>query len=292
MDVRADSDAARAGLRPGTSILAIDGLSTADAVAKLLGQAPDRSEPRARDWALRALLAGVHDTPRLLRVRVADSERLVQLPAADQFGGSAEQPLISRRLRPDVGFIRLQDSLGRDDTVAAFDRALQPLQDASALVIDLRDTASGGNTTVARGILGRFVDREMPYQKHVLSTEEARTGIRRSWLELVSPRGPFTYKGRVVVLVGYWTGSMGEGLALGFDATGRGTLVGTPMAGLLGATSRIHLAHTGIGINLPTEQLYHVDGTPREAFKPKRAVEPGSSTGDAALEAALQLLRD
>ena len=73
---------------------------------------------------------------------------------------------------------------------------------------------------VAKGILGRFVGREQPYQKHVLPSEERDTGIWRSWLELVSRRGDFIYDRPVVVLVGRWTGSMGEGLAMGFDRLG------------------------------------------------------------------------
>ena len=66
---------------------------------------------------------------------------------------------------------------------------------------------------------------------------------------------------------------MGEGLAIAFDATRSGTVVGTAMAGLLGATSRIMLPRTGIGINVPTERLYHVDGPPREDFVPNVRVD-------------------
>jgi carboxyl-terminal processing protease len=176
--------------------------------------------------------------------------------------------------------------------VAAFDQALLALRDAPGLLIDLRNTPSGGNTSVARGILGRFVEREMPYQKHALPSEERETGIRRSWLELVSPRGPFAFQHPVVVLVGHWTGSMGEGLAIGFDGTGRGTVVGTPMAGLMGATYHVTLPNTGIGLNVPAERLYHVNGTPREAFRPAVLVDilQGGPNEDVVLAAALRIL--
>jgi len=176
--------------------------------------------------------------------------------------------------------VRFNDSLGEDSTIAEFDRALADLHETRALILDLRDTPSGGNSVVARGILGRFVTRELPYQRHELPAEERETGVRRSWLELVSPRGPFPYRGRVAVLVGHWTGSMGEGLAIGFDATGAATVVGTAMAGLVGATEHIVLPRTGIGLNLPTERLYHVDGTPRETFQPKVAVDVTGSNAD------------
>lgn len=66
---------------------------------------------------------------------------------------------------------------------------------------------------------------------------------------------------------------MGEGLAIGFDAAGAGVVVGTPMAGLLGATYRFELPNSRIGINVPAEQLFHVNGTPREKFVPPVAVD-------------------
>lgn len=176
-------------------------------------------------------------------------------------------------IRPGVGYIRIMDALGSDATVEAFDHALSDLRETRALILDLRNTPGGGNSSVARGILGRFVRRELPYQKHVLPSEERDTGVRRSWLELVSPRGGFVYGKPVAVLVDHWTGSMGEGLAIGFDATDTGTVIGTPMAGLAGATSRLTLPRTGIGVNVPTERLYHVDGTPREVFPPKVVVD-------------------
>jgi hypothetical protein len=85
---------------------------------------------------------------------------------------------------------------------------------------------------------------------------------------------------------------MGEGLALGFDATKTGTVVGTPMAGLVGATTRIVLPRTGIGISLPAERLYHVNGTRREEFRPAVLVDLATATPgrDPIVEAALRVL--
>jgi carboxyl-terminal processing protease len=62
---------------------------------------------------------------------------------------------------------------------------------------------------------------------------------------------------------------MGEGLALGFDAIGA-DVRGGPMAGLLGAIYDHRLEHSGLVLKIPTERLFHVDGTPREAFVPRR----------------------
>ncbi len=291
-DVRADSDAQRAGISPNDVVISIDNTPIADIVDARLGRSYSHSVAAARDWALRAVLAGRHDTPRLLQIRQDHTIRVVALAARDQFGGQNALPLSHSEIAPGIGYVRFNDSLGDNSAIQAFDRALGELRNTRGLIVDLRNTPSGGNTAVAKGILGRFVSRDQPYQKHVLPTEERDTGIRRSWLELVTPRGDFIYQRPVVVLVGRWTGSMGEGLAMGFDATGTGTVVGTAMAGLVGATVRIMLPRTGIGINLPAERLYHVNGTPREAFLPKVLVDMTRQDlgEDPILEAALRVL--
>ena len=212
-------------------------------------------------------------------------------------GSDAERAGIKRRtsgvshMQDNRGYIRIHDSLGDADLILDFDKALAALRQTTGLILDLRDTPGGGNSTVARAILGRFVNREQPYQKHVLPSEARDTGVVRSWLELVTPRGPFRYDKPVAALVNHWTGSMGEGLAIGFDATRAGVIVGTPMAGLLGATYRFELPHSRVGVNLPAEQLFHVNGTPREAFVPPVAVDPSApATNDAWIAKALQVI--
>ena len=126
----------------------------------------------------------------------------------------------------------------------------------------------GKVATVARGIMGRFISEAQPYQRHDLPAEMREHGIRRLWAEYVGPRGPFSYDAPLVVLVGRWTGSMGEGLAIGLDGMDRATVIGMPMARLRGALYEHILPHTGIPVRIPAERLFHVDGTPRENFIP------------------------
>jgi carboxyl-terminal processing protease len=42
------------------------------------------------------------------------------------------------------------------------------------------------------------------------------------------------------------------------------------MAGLRGAVYDQRLRHSGLVLKLPAERLSHVNGTPREAFVPRR----------------------
>lgn len=289
VDVRHGSDAERSGIRPGTVVSSVNGIPIAEAAERIIGRAVPKSDHAVRNWALRRVLAGRRGEARRIEADQQGSRHVFELPAKATITTGDPSPITFSRLDDNVGYIRFNDSLGDDATVGEFDRALAALRDTSGLVIDLRETPSGGNSTVARGILGRFVTRETGYQKHVLPAEERATGVRRSWIELVSSRGPFTYSKKVAVLVGRWTGSMGEGLAIGFDGVGSGTTVGGPMAQLLGATYRIDLPNTKIGVSLPAERLYHVNGTPREAFQPRVAVSAGGGANhDVVLKAGIR----
>ncbi len=164
--------------------------------------------------------------------------------------------------------ISFTDSLGNDATIGAFDAAMAAVRPGQRLIIDLTDTPSGGNTSIARAILGWFVTRPTAYQVHNLPAERRRTGIARQWVEQVLPRPGMHWRGPVTVRVSRWTGSMGEGLAIGFDAIGA-RVEGERMAGLLGAIYDIRLDHSGLVVKFPVERLSAVDGRPRERFVPK-----------------------
>ena len=287
--VRASSDAERVGLRPGMEVVSIDGRSVGDAVDDRLPGALARKDSAARDWALRTLLAGRRNEP--VRLEVRDRRQLGSVEFQPGRSVRAESALTARVMDRRIGYVRLHDSLGQAAMVPGWDAALDMLRGTDGLILDLRDTPSGGNSTVARGLLGRLVSEVLPYQRHDLPGEERRYGVRRIWVEHVAPRGPYTYDKPVAVLVGRWTGSMGEGVAIGLDGTRRGTVFGSAMAGLRGATYSRSLQNTGIPVRVPAERLYHVDGTPREAFVPRFLIESTSSGGDAVLEEAIQWMR-
>jgi carboxyl-terminal processing protease len=297
--VRPGSNADRAGLRAGLEVLSINGVPAERAVSGRIGQCLSRVDQAARNWALRVLLAGRHNEPRRLEVSAGEARRMLVIDdhEAEVGRGGKPQPLLeNKRLGGErsIGYIRLNNSLGSTDLIKAFDAVLTELNDTRGLLLDLRNTPNGGNTTVARAIMGRFIDRDQSYQKHELPSEERQTGIKRSWVELVSPREP-RYAGPVVVLVDHWTASMGEGLAIGLDATKRAKIVGTKMAGLAGAVHTITLPHTKIGVSFPVEKLWHVNGTPREDFVPVIIVDlinpKNKEPQDAILDAGLRALQ-
>lgn len=289
-EVRGGSAAERAGMRAGDEVLAIGGLPTAAAIEARAPRPGSARDPAARGYLLRQLLAGRHDEPRRFTIRGAAGER--QVIIAEEPFTQPRAPLEARTLAGGVGYVRIHDTLGDDALVPAFDGAIAQLAGTRALVLDLRDTASGGNTGVAEAILGRFIRAPAPYQRYVLPNAGYQ-GRARTWVQYVEPRGPSSYDGRLVALVDHWTGSMGEGMAIGLDGMGRATLVGTAMAGLRGATHSDKLGKSGIGFAFPGERLFHVNGTPRERFAPGVLVDPRGQDGpgrDPILDRALSLI--
>ncbi|WP_439478080.1 S41 family peptidase [Brevundimonas sp.] len=266
--VREASPAAGAGVSPGDSLVLVGAMPTGQAVAAFwadLGLEPtgDRA-----GYAARVLAAGRRDRPRDLTIRDATgAERRLTLPNLYVAGPGERLPITAQEV-DGVLVIRFNDSLGDSDAVAAFDAAMAGARPDLPIVLDLTDTPSGGNTVVARSIMGWFVDAPAAYQIHNLPAEERETGVPRQWIEQVLPRPGKRHHGPVTVRVGRWTGSMGEGLAIGLDALGA-DVVGDPMAGLLGAIYDHRLANSGLVIKLPTERLSAVGGTPREAFRPR-----------------------
>lgn len=279
--VKQGSAAEQAGLRPGLEVLSVDGEAIDLAVRRIEPKFLSQPDPIARDWALQIALAGHRGRPTVrLEVRAGDRSRQVDYAAESPRPGT----LLSHHSVRGVGHIRIHNSLGDPALVPAFDAALAAMPEARALVLDLRDTPSGGTSSVARGLLGRFVNQLRPYQRHELVSESRSTGARRIWVEYVAPRGT-PFQRPVVVLVGRWTGSMGEGIAIGLNAARSAPVLGEPMAHLLGALGETVLPHSKIQVRVPTEKLFHVDGTPREAFVP-RAIR-ASAGADPELDAAI-----
>lgn len=271
--VRQGSPAAIAGVRPDTGLLAIDGHPTAAAVAEFWADLGATGGGERDDYAARVLAAGKRDRPRRLTIgHPLTRPRELSLPNL-YVEALADRPAVqASAVGPDL-VIRFNDSLGQDATIAAFDSAMAKARRGQRVILDLTDTPSGGNTTIARAVLGWFVGRPTFYQVHSLPAEQRQSGIARQWVEQVLPRAGKHHRGPVTVRVGRWTGSMGEGLAIGFDAIGA-RVEGDRMAGLLGAIYDHRLEKSGQVIKFPTERLSAVDGTPRERFVPRKAPAP------------------
>jgi carboxyl-terminal processing protease len=127
--------------------------------------------------------------------------------------------------------------------------------------------------------MGHFVDHDRPYQMHVIPYESRVLGPTRKFVEYVASYGT-RYNGKVFVAGGHWTGSMGEGLMIGFDAIGA-TTVGSELAHLLGGLSNETIDGSAARIDLGTEQLFTVAGIPRANYRPQIYVPHTERQGSA-----------
>ncbi len=265
LEVRTGSAAARAGLAPGVVISAVDGVPVAEAAAAAMPACLGRRDLAAEAYALNVAVAGRRGMPRLLRLGSGAELDLPLLTGADE-------PDISYRwLDGEIGLIRIA-SFASMDSITVFDAALAQLRQARGLVLDVRRNG-GGDTAVARPIMGRFISKEAPYAQ--MRRREGR-GLGPAWIEYVEPRGPFTYEGPVVVLTDRWSASMAEGFPMGMRGLGRARIVGRPMMGLGAAVLTIELPNSGLSLQYSAEPVYDVAGRPRWTMSPDVETQPGA----------------
>lgn len=280
--VRTFGDADVAGLRAGHVITRIQGVDIERAVAeRLRGRAVTAA---SRDRALRQLLGGPRNGVFRLEVRGGTRPLEIERRGTPSANGPA---VVARRMGDvrDLGYIRVRNG-SAVRLVEAFDAALNYLKDTRALILDLRETAGPGSRAATQAILGRFVEKEAPWQMRA-----PRAGPRVT--DTVAPRDSPAYGAPVLVLVDRWTSGEAEALAAGLQAAARARLVGTPMAGLRGELREATLPHSGLVVRFPGERTFLPDGTPREALRPQVPVDlaaPSGGPGDPILYQALKLL--
>lgn len=272
----------------GAEILAINRTDFEQVIENFPTHCNDKNDPKVREWITNKILAGRYNQPRILTVRLPDKKEIeINL---DSINLKKDSSLLTVRTINNVGIIRINNSLGNDNLVREFDKAIDELMETSGLIIDLRNTVFGGDTYEARGIMSRFINEPKPYQKHsYLEVSENNIAIERSWVEYVTPRSQ-SYKNTVVVLVGRWTGSMGEGLAVGFEGMERAEIVGSEMRRLAGEVYDFQFKHQNYGYKLSTAKLFHINGTLRENYVPNNYVKQTTIFKDETLDKGIQLI--
>ncbi|MBX3593085.1 S41 family peptidase [Sphingomonas sp.] len=277
--VQPDSAATAAGIAIGDVVTGIEGRAVADAVRDAALLCLAGSDPEADRFVINRVIAGRRATPRRLTTRRLGT---VDLPLRMR----DPLPDISHRRLPDgVGYVAIR-SFGEEATIVAFDAALDDLRDAPALIIDVRGNG-GGDTAVARPIMGRFITAEKPY---AFMRRRSGAGLGPRWTESVEPRGPFTYAAPVVVLCDRWSASMAEGFPMGMRGLGRARIVGTPMMGLGAAVFPLRLDRTGLDLQYSAEPVYDVRDQPRWHLRPDVELADGADILAAGIAEARRLI--
>ncbi|TVZ57046.1 carboxyl-terminal processing protease [Lutibacter sp. Hel_I_33_5] len=285
-DIRQNFEAEKAGLKIGDEILMINGKKINQLITDILPESFNKPKKNVKEFFANLLFAGRHNEQREISIKRRGEDIIYKL-GKPKVVRKEEGILNSKIIEKNIGYIKFNNSLGNNSVIKSFQEKVDEFENTRAIILDLRDTPSGGNAEVAKSIMGKFITKTISYQKHEKVSLEREFGIKRSWIELVTPlKKP--YRKPVIVLVGRWTGSIGEAIAQGFDNIKSAKVVGTEMAKLLGAIGCNRLPETNINICFPIERLYHINGMPRESFKPE--IQTGSSKE--AYKKAIQILNE
>ena len=285
-EVRRGSRAENAGVRAGQEAASINGIPIRAAVQTRTPKVLRKPDPLAQRWALLSVLAGRHDDQRVLGTRGPGDDRAVerQLDGGRAAAGHDERFEV-RWLRPGLAYMHFAN-FSDSELVGLFDRALEDFRSARAIVMDVRDN-SGGDTAIARPILGRLVAKRTQY---AWMAKRQGPGFGARWPEFIDPRGPWTFTGKVVVAANHWSESMAEGFAMALSGIGRARVVGTAMAGLGAGLRRFHLPASGLDVQYSAEPIYQLSGRSRSDFVPDVVIrlEEASEGGmDPVLAAAI-----
>lgn len=272
----------------GAEILSFNGVGFSTMIKQFPSHCQDKNDDNVQQWIANKIMAGRYDQPRTIQLKLRDGTVTQINP--DNWQVTKNDQLLTAKVVNKIGIINIHNALGNNQLIHAFDEALDNMLDTKAVIIDLRNTISGGNSYVARAIMGRFVSQEHAYQKHSYTESwDNQASVDRIWIEYVSSRG-LTYEKPVVILVDQWTASMGEGLAVGFDALDNATIIGSDMQKLAGAISRFNLDHHKFTYQLSNEKLFHINGTPREKYIPPIYVQQKTPWDDTVMKKALDII--
>ncbi|WAC25225.1 S41 family peptidase [Blastomonas sp. SL216] len=269
--VREGSAAADAGILPGDVITAVDGRPIGELAAYLMPRCLAKPDPEALAFTLNLAVSGRRQQPRTVIVRPGiGNERQVDVPLKEP----VQRPDFEiRQLAEGFGCIVIR-SFADEAIVAQFDAALLAFRDTPGLIIDVRENG-GGDTAVARPIMGRFITERKPYAR--MSRREG-DGLSTTWTEMVDARGPFTYTAPIVILTSRWSASMAEGFPMGMRGLGRATIVGTPMMRVGAAVFDTLLKQSQIRYQYSAEPVYDVEGRPRWLLEPDVLVSGDEDT--------------
>lgn len=274
----------------GAEVLSFNSKEFNSVIDNFPAQCIDKDLPEVREWIANKIISGRYNESRILTLKLADDRKMSL--NVDKIKIKKEKKLLSVSKKNGIAVIKINNSLGNNNLVKQFDKELNALLDTKGIVLDLRNSVSGGNSYVARAIMSRFINRELPYQKHISKEKYGNNPeVSKSWLAHVTPRGT-QYKKPLIVLVGRWTGSVGEGLAIGLDGINRAEIVGTEMRKLAGSVVNYSFKNRNYGYTITTDKLLHINGTLREDFVPEYNLVQKSFLKDDVMQKALQLLEN
>ncbi|HXG95431.1 MAG TPA: S41 family peptidase [Blastocatellia bacterium] len=262
ISVELNSDAERAGVKPGMIVRTIDGRPVAERLAEAQSRIGGSSTDRAVRLRLyRKIIEGEPGTPLRLGLERADHSHfevtLMRRIVPD------EATVSYRRLPSGIGYIRL--TLWKSPVHKQFKSALESLRDAPGIILDLRGNPGGEAAEVVK-IASYFFNSRTSFGRFFTRSGKS--------VDLWTSRDDQIYKGPVAILVNEGSGSGSELFSGVMQEAGRAIVVGRQSCGCVLGISKFRkvkgggeLAVSELGYVSPRGQKFEGAG-----IKPDRAV--------------------
>jgi len=277
------------GIAAGDILLEIDGSNAKERFDRELPRAFGATRFAKAESACRTILEGKPDSEVKVRLRNQREEVYEKtLQRGGGFGFRREPVLSSRVINDCIGYIRIRGWGGFSPE--EFDKLLEPLREKPGLILDVRDNG-GGADGLAETVIGRFITHAIVAS--ISFHRQAGTNTYEKSIEVVEPRGPWCYPGKVAVLINEGCASACEHFVSGMFEAGA-LLVGTPTTGACGWSKGIDLPG---GVTLYCSLTFPLHGkvpSPLHGIEPHHLVTPTiedlRAGRDTVLEKAMALL--
>lgn len=290
--VERGSEAWRAGVRAGDTVLSVDEESAREAVARRLAEQPNATKASARARAVARLFDGPPGTPAsvLFGTRGGEAKR-VSLRRVSR----VRAPSLTARRAGRFGVVRF--NLFAPQLAGELARALRgELRGARGLVIDLRDNG-GGESEAMTDIASLFLPPGTPLGRFTDRAGRTQSEPHTRAAMLSSPEVAGEFRGSVVVLTGARTASAAEVFAAALRERGRAKLLGEETCGCVLGVRRRHTLPDGGVLEVSEADFRTAAGARLEGsgLGPDERVAPDRRDlregRDPALSRALSLLR-
>lgn len=266
----------------GAEIITFNGIDFQKKIKAFPTICQNKNDKKVREWIANKIVAGKRNESRVLGLKLKNGKTLKL--DIDSLKLREEKYALSPSIieNNSIGLIRVNNTLDNQILVKEFERVIPQMDSTKALIIDLRNTISGGNTGVAKPIMGMFIDEKIPYQLY--------ENHKKKYFGYIKPN-KLNYNKPVYILVNRWTGSMGEGIAIGLNTIDGIEVIGTEMSRLAGGMKTIDFKNHNYGFQVSFEKIFDINGNPREEFIPKNHVEQTRTDTDEILEYTIERIK-
>ena len=223
--VEPDSDAARAGVKPGMIVRKLNDKPSEERIAQMHARLGHYSNAQSERFLLfSAFLGGPLNEPLKLSLERADGTQL-DVVLARRLRSPTSSALLSQRLPSGFHYLKIQEAF-RSPVDDQFRNEFANFKNAPGLIIDLRGVSGGNVHDIGLKIANYFFPAKVSFGR--MLNRSGETPAFHTWS---AGGGDQIYKGPVVILIDESVRSAGEVFAQGFQENGRATVIGVQTCG-------------------------------------------------------------